>query len=163
MLVPAPPIEYNTRSSAGMVLLKVLTANIGFNQLFKYWGLALPGKWNVLSTLKNTQIAFAKIHFGMFFNILISLFLQNIGGLLLLHLHIYDSCCEVINSITSVLLYFKKMQLSPLLARIFPGLKLLLINYCLHNHTSWSLKYVPSSFTTYQWWSMIGTLSLYSL
>ena len=61
MLVPTSARVY--RSNVGMVFLKILSTNIGLNQLLKYWGLAPPGEWNVLSTLNNIQIAFAKIPF----------------------------------------------------------------------------------------------------
>ena len=63
MLVAAFPVKYNT--NAGMLFLKVLSANIGFNQLFKYEGPAPPGEWNVLmlsSILNDGQITFAIIN-----------------------------------------------------------------------------------------------------
>ena len=56
MLVPAFQLEYKTRSNAGMLFLKVLNEIIGFNQLFKFWGLVPPGEWNVLSTLNNIRL-----------------------------------------------------------------------------------------------------------
>ena len=56
-------LEYNTRSSAGMVFLKVLKGNIGFY-------LTPPGEWNVLCTFNNTQIAFVIIHFRDIFSLL---------------------------------------------------------------------------------------------
>ena len=71
MLIFALPLKHNTQSSAGIVFLKVLNANIGFYQLFKYnWGLAPSGEWNALSrpTLNNTQIAVAIIHFRDIFH-----------------------------------------------------------------------------------------------
>ena len=42
---------------ASMLFLKVVNANIGFNQLFKYLGPAPPGEWNgmmLASMLINT-------------------------------------------------------------------------------------------------------------
>ena len=62
--------EYNTLSRGGMVFLKVLNANIGFNYVFKYWGLAPHAEWNVLCTLNNMQITFAIIHFQEIFSFL---------------------------------------------------------------------------------------------
>ena len=64
-----------SRSNAGMLFLKVLHANICFNQLFKYWGTVPPGEWmvwcyilSILSILSNTQIILCKNSFlGYFF------------------------------------------------------------------------------------------------
>ena len=67
MLVPTSAWVY--RSNVGMLFLKVLNANIGFILLLKYWGLAPPGEWNVMSMLNNAQIAFVIIHFRDIFSL----------------------------------------------------------------------------------------------
>ena len=62
------------------------------------------------SILNNTQTAFAIIHFGDIFITFISKLLQDIGGLSLLYLHIYDSCYEVIKSTISAVLSVNESQ-----------------------------------------------------
>ena len=59
--------------TAGIRILKVLNANVGFNQSFKYWDTASPGEWNVLmlaSTLNNIQFAlYVLTHFRDIFSL----------------------------------------------------------------------------------------------